>query len=239
MTALSWIDDSNDDSPFPAVTNAMTHPNGLLAAGGTLHPRRLIAAYRQGIFPWYSVGQPILWWSPDPRWVLYPDKLKISRSLRKTMHKGQYHATMDAIFPQVVKECAAPRVGASGTWITLGMVRAYSTLHQLGFAHSVEVWEGDVLVGGLYGVSLGRIFFGESMFSRRSDASKVGFVHLLHQLRRWGFAVVDCQMHSEHLQRFGAEAIHRNAFVRLLDQHADAPEPPNPWRFDVGLTVSE
>ena len=239
MRGLYWLDAGSDDGPFPAVDHAMTDPNGLLAAGGTLHPRRLIRAYRQGIFPWYDAGQPILWWSPDPRYVLYPERLKISRSLSKTLRRGDYHVTVDTAFRQVMEECAAPRTESPGTWITPAMLNAYHTLYRLGIAHSVEVWTGENLVGGLYGVSLGRIFCGESMFARRSDASKVGFVYLVRQLQRWEFAVIDCQMHTEHLQRFGAEFIARHEFVRLLNHYADVPGPPSPWRFDADLVVAQ
>ncbi len=238
MTGLYWIDASDEDSPFPPVESAMTDPDGLLAAGGTLQPRRLMLAYRKGIFPWYSAGQPILWWSPDPRCVLYPENLRVSRSLHKTMRKGYYHVTVDTAFRRVMEECAAPRTGAEGTWITPSMLAAYTALHRMGVAHSVEVWAGGALVGGLYGVSFGRVFCGESMFSRRSDASKVAFVCLVRQLQRWGFAVVDCQIQTSHLQSFGAENIPRREFVNALDSYADRPGPPTPWRFDADLVTS-
>ncbi|CAK0738393.1 leucyl/phenylalanyl-tRNA--protein transferase [Gammaproteobacteria bacterium] len=238
MSSLYWIDPLNDNSPFPAVEHALTDPDGLLAAGGTLSPQRLMIAYRQGIFPWYNVDQPILWWAPDPRSVLYPERLKVSRSLHKTLRKGYYRVTFDTAFRQVIKGCAAPRAGVRGTWITPGMLCAYTSLHERGIAHSIEVWEDQDMVGGLYGIALGRVFYGESMFSRRTDASKVGFVYLVHQLRRWEFAVVDCQVQSVHLQSLGAETIPRREFTHLLDRYADLPSPPMPWSLEPDLVVS-
>ncbi|CAK0764551.1 Leucyl/phenylalanyl-tRNA--protein transferase [Gammaproteobacteria bacterium] len=235
MRNLYWITSSNDDDTFPPVENALTTPNGLLAAGGTLNLKRLIYAYRHGIFPWYGVGQPILWWAPDPRSVLYPDRLKVSRSLKKTLRKGQYRVTLDMAFTKVIASCAAPRTDSHGTWITPEMTRAYIALHERGIAHSVETWSDENLVGGLYGIALGRIFFGESMFSLHPDASKTSLVYLVYQLRRWGFAVVDCQIHSSHLESLGAETIPRQEFVRLLDHHVDLPGPAIPWRFDSDL----
>lgn len=238
MSSLHWLDSSSDDSPFPAVEYALTDPDGLLAAGGTLSPRRLILAYRRGIFPWYNVGQPILWWAPDPRAVLYPDRIKVSRSLRKTLRKGHYRVTLDTAFRRVVEGCATPRAGVRGTWITPSMLRAYTSLYEQGIAHSVEVWEGENLVGGLYGIALGRVFYGESMFSHATDASKAGFVCLVYQLQRWEFGLVDCQIHSDHLQSLGAETIPRCEFMRLLDSYADLPGPSVPWFLDPDLIVS-
>lgn len=219
---------------FPPVEHAS--PEGLLAAGGDLSAPRLLEAYRQGIFPWYSAGQPILWWSPDPRAVLFPEKVKISRSLKKTLRKGAFSVTSDLAFRQVMLACAGPRKSESGTWITDEMVEAYSRLHDQGYAHSVEVWADDELAGGLYGVGIGHVFFGESMFTRVTDASKVAMVALCRQLQRWGFTLIDCQVASPHLFTLGAEEIPRNQFRELLTKAVDQPEKPGSWRFDQDVT---
>lgn len=218
---------------FPPVTRALTEPNGLLAIGGCLDPDWLIEAYRNGIFPWFSPGQPILWWSPDPRMVLFPERLKVSRSLDKLIRQGVYTVTLDQDFGGVIRACSEPRSSDGGTWITEDMIEAYTRLHELGHAHSIEAWFDGVLAGGLYGVALGRVFFGESMFFRRRDASKVAFVQLVRQLRRWGFGLIDCQMSTEHLRRFGAAEIPRAAFMGLLDEGTRA-DPRIFWRFDPG-----
>lgn len=216
---------------FPPVE--LASPEGLLAVGGDLRPERLIAAYRRGIFPWYSDGQPILWWSPDPRAVLFPEKLKISRSLRKTLRAGRFTVTLDTHFREVMTACAQPRPkSAGGTWITPAMIEAYVQLHELGHAHSVEVWREKTLVGGLYGVALGGAFFGESMFAYETDASKVAFAHLVPQLVRWGYTLIDCQQYTTHLARFGAEEIRRNRFLQLLASALTLPDRRGPWRFD-------
>ncbi|MGA7801893.1 MAG: leucyl/phenylalanyl-tRNA--protein transferase [Gammaproteobacteria bacterium] len=230
-----WIDPFDTESPFPDVELALRDPDGLLAVGGNLSPQRLLEAYRNAIFPWYTEGQPILWWAPDPRAVLFPEQLKVSRSLRKTVRKGLFRITLDHAFEAVIHGCAGPRQDADGTWITTDMQYAYSLLHQQGHAHSVEAWRDDQLVGGLYGVALGRVFFGESMFSRVPDASKVAFVHLVRQLQCWGFGVIDCQMHTPHLARFGAVDIPRRQFLKMLRTHCDQPTPDSPWRFDTEL----
>jgi leucyl/phenylalanyl-tRNA--protein transferase len=211
------------DNPFPNVEQAERNPNGLLAMGGDLTPLRLVNAYRHGIFPWYSTGQPILWWSPNPRLVLFPERLHISRSLRKTLRRKVLQPTMDQAFSQVIRACAAPRFGQSGTWLVRDMVLAYERLHALAIAHSVEVWEQDLLVGGLYGVAIGRVFFGESMFSRHSDASKVALVHLVEHLRAWEYQLIDCQMRTEHLVTMGAEEIPRKTFSNLLELWTQVP----------------
>lgn len=237
MIHLHRLDSSKENNSFPAVENALTEPNGLLAMGGTLSPRRLIDAYRHGIFPWYNEGQPILWWAPDPRFVLYPERLKVSRSLRKTLRKRLYRVTLDMDFRGVIAGCAAPRAQTSTTWISHNMRHAYTTLYELGVSHSVETWLGEELVGGLYGIALGHIFYGESMFSLRPDASKVGFVHLIHQLQHWGFAVVDCQIYSNYLKSFGAEFISRREFIKLLTCHTSLPGPSVPWRFDPAIVT--
>lgn len=207
------------DYRFPDPELAMDDPNGLLCIGGDLSAERLLAAYERGIFPWYSDGQPILWWTPNPRAVLFPDELKISRSLRKTLRKGEFEVTLDNAFSAVIDGCATPRDDGLGTWITREMKRAYETLHDEGYAHSVECWYQGELVGGLYGVALGGVFYGESMFSRMSDASKVAFVHLVQQLKYWNFAVIDCQVGSAHLFSLGAREIGRESFMVLLQQH--------------------
>lgn len=230
MSNLYWIHPLDDSSPFPDVERALREPEGLLAAGGNLSVPRLINAYRKGIFPWYSDGQPILWWSPDPRLVLFPAHLKISRSLRKTLRRQWLSVTFDRAFAAVVERCAEPRLRQNGTWITADIKQAYIELHRRGIAHSAEAWDGDELVGGLYGVALGQVFFGESMFTRRTDASKVAFVHLVRHLERWGYNVIDCQVTSAHLQSLGATEIPRREFSRLLEQYIAAAAPDSPWQ---------
>ncbi len=224
---LTWL--KRDDFSFPPLETALREPNGLLAAGGDLRPERLLAAYRHGCFPWYQEGQPLLWWSPDPRTVLFPDELHVSRSLRKRMRHGDYQVTFDKAFTEVIQGCAGPRSYADGTWITTPMQDAYIRLHEMGVAHSVEVWQQGQLVGGLYGLAMGELFFGESMFSRATDASKVGFVTLVERLREWGFALVDCQMPTRHLESFGARSIPRAAFAEALAAHLDRPSAAD-WR---------
>jgi leucyl/phenylalanyl-tRNA--protein transferase len=216
MPQLTWL--RSDSLAFPAPDQAMTEPEGLLAAGGDLSPERLLSAYSQGIFPWYQDGQPLLWWSPDPRTVLQPARLHVSRSMQKFMRKAELNITLDRDFPAVIRACSEPRDYSDSTWITEEMQQAYCQLHRLGIAHSVEVWDGGHLVGGLYGVALGRVFFGESMFSRRSNASKAGFIFLVRQLEQWGYALIDCQMPTEHLFSLGAESISRDEFVTSLAQ---------------------
>ena len=218
---LTWL--QRDDLSFPPLEKAMREPNGLLAAGGDLSPARLLAAYRHGCFPWYQDGQPLLWWSPDPRTVLYPDELHVSRSLRKKLRQGVFSITFDQAFSDVIEGCAAPRDYTDGTWITTPMQAAYIELHQLGAAHSVEVWQDDRLVGGLYGLAMGQLFFGESMFSRTTDASKVGFVTLVERLREWGFKLIDCQMPTQHLASFGARSVPRHVFAETLAAYLDEP----------------
>ncbi|MBA4691718.1 MAG: leucyl/phenylalanyl-tRNA--protein transferase [Pseudomonas sp.] len=224
---LTWL--KRDDFSFPPLETALREPNGLLAAGGDLRPERLLAAYRHGCFPWYQEGQPLLWWSPDPRTVLFPDELHVSRSLRKRMRHGDYRVTFDKAFAEVIQGCAGPRSYADGTWITTPMQDAYVRLHEMGVAHSVEVWQQGQLVGGLYGIAMGELFFGESMFSRATDASKVGFVTLVERLREWGFALIDCQMPTRHLESFGARSIPRAAFAEALAMHLDRPSAAD-WR---------
>ena len=214
---IPWLTRTNS---FPPVETALTEPNGLLAAGGDLSAERLLAAYRLGIFPWYSPGEPLLWWSPDPRMVLYPGEVKISRSLARSLKRPDYEVRLDSAFARIIAACAEPREDGAGTWINAEMRSAYQRLHQLGYAHSVETWVGredqKALVGGLYGVAIGRVFFGESMFSRVSDASKVALAHLCRLLERRGFVVIDCQMTTAHLVSLGAREIPRQEFVAGL-----------------------
>lgn len=218
---LTWL--QRDSLSFPPLEKALKEPNGLLAAGGDLAPERLIQAYRHGCFPWYQDGQPLLWWSPDPRTVLFPEELHVSRSLNKALHQGRFQITFDRAFQDVIRACAGPRSYADGTWITSPMQTAYAELHQRGIAHSVEVWEQNVLVGGLYGLAMGQLFFGESMFSHVSNASKTGFVHLVRRLQQWGFVLIDCQMPTQHLHSFGARPIPRSLFSAYLQNHLDQP----------------
>lgn len=232
---LPWLDPEHP--AFPAPETALRDPNGLLAAGGALSPDWLTLAYRHGIFPWFEEDQPILWWSPDPRLVLFPQHLHLSRSLRKLIRKNPYVLTMDRDFSSVVDACAGPRQGAGGTWITDHMRDAYQTLHVRGLAHSVEVWDGNRLVGGLYGVALGKVFFGESMFSRQSNTSKLALAWLVSQLRAWGFALIDCQVSSPHLRSLGAEEISRARFNDYLDRYATVASTPGSWQFDEALKV--
>ncbi|MGD8576771.1 MAG: leucyl/phenylalanyl-tRNA--protein transferase [Thiohalophilus sp.] len=220
MSAPYWLSPDADDW-FPDVELALRDPDGLLAIGGDLSTSRLLTAYRHGIFPWYSDGQPILWWSPDPRSVLFPEELKISRSLRKTLKKGAFHITFDQAFTDVMQCCASPRDDGLGTWITKEMRAAYEQLHESGHAHSVEAWYDNKLAGGLYGVALGRVFFGESMFARMTDASKVAFVTLVAHLRQWNFQLIDCQVETGHLNSLGARPIPRHRFTQYLDQYCE------------------
>lgn len=220
-------------SMFPPVESAS--PDGLLAAGGDLSSERLLAAYQRGIFPWYNPGQPILWWSPNPRAVLYPHKLKVSRSLAKTLRRGHFQIRFDTCFRDVMLGCAAPRVQYpnSGTWITDDMVMAYCRLFDLGYAHSVETWQDNQLVGGLYGVAYGGVFFGESMFSRATDASKTALVALVNKLRAWNFALIDCQLPTAHLNSLGAEAIARSTFLGELKAGLALPGRFGHWTESV------
>jgi len=235
MTAPYWLN-LHDREDFPDVSLALREPDGLLAIGGDLSIERLLAAYRRGIFPWYSDEQPVLWWSPAQRSVLVPEKLHISRSLRKTLKKQPFRVSLDEAFAEVIQACAAPRSYESGTWITDEMMQAYIRLHDAGHAHSVECWQDDRLVGGLYGVTLGKAFFGESMFSRVSEASKVAFVYLTRQLQDWGFGLIDCQIRSDHLDRFGAESIPRNVFIHSLEHYITLPTQTGRWSLDPALS---
>lgn len=216
---------------FPPLEAAS--PEGLLAIGGDLNPDRLLSAYRRGIFPWFSQGQPILWWSPDPRAILYPEKIRISRSLRRSLRSGEFTVTADRAFASVIAQCAKSRADQDGTWITPGMIDAYERLHHLGHAHSIETWCDDQLVGGLYGIAIGKAFFGESMFTRVSDASKIALVGLSKILAKADYRFIDCQVRSDHLESLGAESIARADFSRALADAVERPEDAALWQFEV------
>ena len=221
-----------DTSLFPPVETALADPNGLLAMGGDLSAERLLDAYRHGIFPWFNPGEPILWWSPDPRMVLVPGAVRVTRSLAKRMRNAGFELRVDTAFVEVMRACAAPREGAGGTWISPAMVAAYTRLFDAGYAHSVETWRDGRLVGGLYGVAIGRMFYGESMFSREPDASKVALVRLARQLEAWGFGLIDCQMETPHLASMGARTMPRTAFTARLTELVNLPHRSGPWTFD-------
>ncbi len=227
---LSILDPFNPKQAFPALDQALDEPNGLIAIGGCLAPQRIVNAYRHGIFPWFNPGEPILWWSPDPRLILFPEQLNISRSLNKTLRKKRFEIRHDQAFAEVMRACAAPRREQGGTWITGGMYRAYNQLHDQGIAHSFEAWQDGELAGGLYGLAIGQVFFGESMFHRKTDASKVAFVHMVKQLTDWGYQLIDCQVSSEHLSSLGAEEISRRDFANLLNQFCNRQPDARAWR---------
>ncbi len=224
---IPWL---TDELVFPPLVTALADPNGLIAAGGDLSPERIVAAYRRGIFPWYSAGDPILWWSPDPRMVLFPDQLKITRSLAKTLRNADYEVRLDTAFPSVIAACAeVTREGQPGTWISPEMQQAYIELHRIGYGHSVETWINGELAGGLYGIAIGHAFFGESMFAMRRDASKIALAHLCAHLKRRGFGIIDCQMETRHLASLGAQPIPRREFAARLDALCAAGAPPGAW----------
>ena len=228
---IPWLRPDDPPAAFPPVETALEDPDGLLCAGGDLSPQRLIEAYRRGIFPWFSAGQPILWWSPDPRTVIYPAELHVSRSLARTLRRGRLAITVDQSFAAVMDGCADPRRRPEGTWITPGMRAAYLRLHELGYAHSIETWEGNRLVGGIYGVALGRAFFGESMFSAVPDASKVAICGLSHTLLERNYHFIDCQVASAHLSSLGARSLSRREFLQRLAAATQGPLAPDPgWR---------
>ena len=224
-----WLDAAMLEFPDPEL--ALREPDGLLALGADLAPERIIAAYRRGIFPWYEEPQPILWWSPNPRSVLPPDQLHLSRSLRKTINSGCFSASIDRHFTEVIEQCATLREHREGTWISPAMKQAYTTLHRQGYAHSIEILEDGVLVGGLYGLALGKVFFGESMFSLRSNASKVALFILCQVLQEHDFHMIDCQVSSQHLQSMGACDIPRTQFTGLLRDYAQTPDPIGYWQL--------
>lgn len=226
---IPWLEVADD---FPPLERALAEPSGLLAAGADLSPARLLTAYRSGIFPWYGKDQPVLWWSPDPRMVLFPAEFRMPRSLAKRLRRRDYEIRTDTAFETVMRACAAPRAGDAGTWITPDMMAAYCELHRLGHAHSVETWIDGELAGGLYGIALGRAFYGESMFTRAPDTSKIALAHLVRQLTRWQFGMIDCQMNTAHLAHFGAREIPRSEFSRRLAELVNYPSSAAGWRFD-------
>jgi len=227
-----WLDPGNPEIEFPDVELALKEPDGLLAIGGDLSVARLLKAYRRGIFPWYGPGQPILWWSPDPRLVLYPERLHVSRSLAKLLRRNVFDVTLDTAFAAVIDACAGPRGDDGGTWITPEMKQAYLDLHRQGHAHSVECWRQGRLAGGLYGVSIGRAFFGESMFAAEDNASKVALARLARQLMSWDYRLIDCQVHTRHLVSMGANTMSRNEFVYVLKQACAQPGRAAPWTLE-------
>lgn len=233
--SLPWL--APDIVEFPPIELALLEPNGLLAAGGALSREWLLSAYRRGVFPWYEAGQPILWWSPDPRLVLTPESLKISRSLKKILRKHSYKVSFDSNFSEVIGKCAKVRDESVGTWITDEMQDAYINLHEQGYAHSVEIFTGPNLVGGLYGVALGKVFFGESMFSIEDNASKIALVYLVKQIAKWGFELIDCQVSSKHLVTLGANEISRTDFFDILNKLLQAEDKIGKWLIDANLMV--
>ncbi|MEH6356192.1 MAG: leucyl/phenylalanyl-tRNA--protein transferase [Marinobacter sp.] len=228
MTSLPWLPEHA--LWFPSPESALVEPDGLLAAGGDLSSKRLVMAYENGIFPWYSDDQPILWWSPDPRCVIFPENIHVSRSLRRSLNKNYFSVTADTAFSRVMRLCGSTR--AEGTWITENMFQAYNKLHREGVAHSIEVWNphGE-LAGGMYGIALGSCFFGESMFSLETNASKVLMVHLANQLRQWGYRIIDCQVVSDHLLSMGAQTLPRIEFLALLGRYTKQPPAVTEWQF--------
>lgn len=230
--SIVWLSEHDSPDTFPPVDRALVEPDGLLAAGGDLSPTRLLAAYRRGIFPWYSRGQPILWWCPDPRAVLMPQALKVSRSLLKSSRNRGFVTRIDTAFRDVVRACGSGELRPGGTWLSPEMRAAYIKLHKQGFAHSVETWLDGRLVGGLYGVALGGMFFGESMFSMERDASKVALKRLCEELISRGFHMIDCQMSTPHLMSLGAQMIPRMEFTQVLGEHVGSPFQPGLWNDD-------
>src|SRR5262245_9980211 len=229
---IPWL---GPNDPLPPVEHALRRPNGLLAAGGGLTVPRLLEAYSRGCFPWFNEGEPVLWWSPDPRMVLVPDELHVSTSLAKRIRQGGFEIRADTDFASVIAGCAEPRPGQQGTWISPAIVDAYVALHAQGVAHSVETWIDGQLAGGLHGIALGRAFFGESMFARVTDASKLAFVHAVCQLRRWGVGLIDCQMSTAHLASLGAREIPRALFLRRIATLTSRSAARSPWRLDADL----
>lgn len=238
MSSLPWLSDA--DVEFPDPNSALREPNGLLAAGGSLGPERLLEAYSKGIFPWYEDGQPILWWTPDPRMVLFPGELHIGRSLAKARRKTTLRLSSDTAFEEVINACGGFRLNSSGTWITPEMIAAYCTLHAMGWAHSIEAWEGDTLVGGLYGIAIGDVFFGESMFSYRDNASKIAFSETVLALDALGYRMIDCQVRSDFLASFGAREIPRRRFREFLPKltanSRNSAHWPLQWATDIAKT---
>ncbi|MDJ0813258.1 MAG: leucyl/phenylalanyl-tRNA--protein transferase [Woeseiaceae bacterium] len=226
---IEWLSPADPPEAFPDVSEALTEPDGLLAAGGDLRPERLLAAYARGIFPWFEEGQPILWWSPDPRCVLWPDKLHVSRRLRQQLRNSSAELRCNTAFVDVMRACAAKRRSQQGTWITEDMMAAYERLHRDGWAHSIEIWDGDRLVGGVYGLCIGRVFFGESMFSAEPNTSKMAMLGLTRHMQSTGLQLLDCQVASPHLFTLGAEFMSRAEFSAFLAAACSPPEPHNAW----------
>jgi len=229
MSELKWLSAADGPDSLPDPAAALREPNGLLAAGGSLAPEWLLASYRRGIFPWFEAGQPILWWSPNPRTVLAPADFRLSRSLRKRLRRDEFRITADRDFHRVIAACAGPRRYTSATWITPAMIAAYTRLHELGWAHSFEAWHGQTLAGGLYGIAIGKVFFGESMFAARADASKVAFWHALAFLAGEGIELVECQLPSAHLSRLGARPMPRSEFLSLVRRLTETPGIPGSY----------
>jgi len=215
---IPFLAPDDDLTPFPAVSSALGEPNGLLMAGGNLSPRRLMAAYRAGVFPWYEAGEPILWWSPDPRCIIWPENLRITRSLRKTLRSERFEVTENLAYREVMKQCGNPRKGSTGTWVTEEMIEAYCRLNAIGSARSIEVWMEHRLVGGLYGIQMGSVFVGESMFSTERDASKVALAHLANCGK---YKLIDCQLETAHLISMGAETVSRERYIELLHLYSE------------------
>jgi leucyl/phenylalanyl-tRNA--protein transferase len=236
-TRITWLQPSDPSDAFPPLEMALSEPEGLLAAGGDLGTERLLYAYRHGIFPWYDEGQPLLWWSPDPRCVMRADDLHISRRLRRELRKGTAEVRFNTAFNEVIRACAAPRRSLQGTWITPQMIGAYERLYEQGWAHSIEIWQGDELAGGLYGLAIGRAFFGESMFSRRPNASKIALLALTQRMRRGDFELLDCQVASQHLLDLGATMMPRAQFASVLDRLCDPPKAFENWPTDPISTI--
>lgn len=235
---ITVLNPFNKNQSFPDVQKALEQPNGLLAVGGCLSAQRLKNAYRRGIFPWYGQGEPILWWSPDPRLILFPESIKVSRSMRKRLRRSEFIFTFDTCFKDIMEACSRPRSYTTGTWITAEVKRAYTELHQLGCAHSFEVWHQDKLVGGLYGVAIGRIFFGESMFHEITDASKAALIFACHCLIKWNYKLIDCQVHTDHLASLGAIEIPRAHFIEYLNRYCDIPPNREAWIVEPPLLLN-
>ena len=227
---LTYLDPRLPEQPFPKVKHALKDPDGLVAVGGCLSPERLINAYKHGIFPWFNPGDPILWWSPDPRLCLLPNQFKPSKSLQRLARKNNFTVRIDQSFNAVIKACARPRKTQAETWISPEMINAYQTLHTIGVAHSIEVYLNNTLVGGLYGLGIGQVFFGESMFHTESNASKLAFYFLIGKLREWNYQLIDCQVKSEHIINWGAKEIPRDRFITLVNQYSTRFTAVEAWR---------
>ncbi len=237
---LPWLNPDDESAAFPPAKLALKDPEGLVAAGGDLSPKRVLRAYHEGIFPWYEEDQPILWWSPDPRGIIYPKKFIAHKRLLRTLKKKAWRITYDQSFVDVMKACAEPRSNSRGTWITPEMLRAYSLLHQLGYAHSIEVWnDNNYLVGGIYGVAIGSIFFGESMFSRETDTSKVALLYLCAYLDTWGYKMIDTQLTSNHLTSLGGINIPREEYLHILPKLTQQSVNTNAWQQDYPLVLDD